>query len=196
MTDPLGVNCPAGTWTKVATDVVNAVIWLISGAPGRYYITHRDTGAAAPTDLTDAIGFDTIDEEGSFPSMPVSAAAGVDVYIWPTKAAGRVRVDAGVGTGAGAGSEITVRLTPTEGTVHDVDFDASASSAGVVAAGPVHLRTTEDCWYVWGAGPATTASPSKFLAAGIVLPVTAPGGVVLTAIKDNTAGKLQAIELS
>lgn len=93
MANPLVVNCAADAWTKVATNVTTGMIWTIGGGPGRYYFTQRDTGDPAPTDLTDAIGFDTMDDEGSNPGMPIQNSTGIDVYIWPTSEAGRVRVD-------------------------------------------------------------------------------------------------------
>jgi hypothetical protein len=96
MADPLGIAVTANTWTKIATNVTVGKVWLLSGKPQRYYVTYRDTGGTAPTGLPaaeDAIGFDTIDEEGSYPSMPISAGSGIDVYIYPTVNNGKVRVD-------------------------------------------------------------------------------------------------------
>lgn len=93
MANPLGVDCNANQWTPVATNVTAGMIWVINGAPKKYYITYRDTADPAPTDLTDAILFDRFDEEGSYPGMPISASTGIDVYIWADGAAGRVRVD-------------------------------------------------------------------------------------------------------
>jgi hypothetical protein len=117
MTNPLGVDCSADAWTKVASGVTDATVWLISGKPHRYYITYRDAGDTAPTTLADAIGFDTLDEEGSFPSMPVSSGVPVDVYIWAAQDAGRVRVDVGTGIGDGpgvaAGYDAVSGTTPT-----------------------------------------------------------------------------------
>ena len=85
MADPVIVACPAGEWTEVATNTTTGVIHIKSTAPKNYNQTYRDTGEAAPTDLTDAIPFDT--------PLQISAAAAIDVYIWPTGAAGSVRVD-------------------------------------------------------------------------------------------------------
>lgn len=84
----------------------------------------------------------------------------------------------------------------TEGTTVDVDFDASVASAAVVAAGPVELVSTEDCYYVWGATPtATTAAPSNFLPAGYTKVITSPG-TKIAAIKRNVAGKLSVTPLT
>lgn len=84
----------------------------------------------------------------------------------------------------------------TEGTVHDVDFDASVASASSVTAGQCVLCSTEDCYYVWGATPtATTATPSRFLPAGVDRVVTSPG-TKIAAIKKAVAGKLQITEMA
>ncbi len=85
---------------------------------------------------------------------------------------------------------------PTEGTTVDVDFDASVASAAVVAAGGVKLVATEDCYYVWGAGPtAVVGAPSDFLPAGVVHIITSPG-TKIAAIKRAVAGKLSVTPLT
>jgi hypothetical protein len=93
MADPVGVDCPADTWTKVATNVTAGMVWLLINAPSQYFFTYRDTGNPAPTTLDDRTLFASTSIDGTTPGMPISAATGIDVYIYPTKAAGRVRVD-------------------------------------------------------------------------------------------------------
>lgn len=88
MADPIIVQCPANTWTKVATNQTTGVIYAIHPDPLKpidYKQTYRATGGAAPTDLTDAVDMES--------PLYISAGAGVDVYIWPTIEKGSVRTD-------------------------------------------------------------------------------------------------------
>jgi hypothetical protein len=85
MANPVAVACPKDTWTKVATNVTNGQVHKLD-YKARYLRQYKDNGQAAPTDLSLAIPFDT-------DSTGISAAAGIDVYIYCQRAAGNVRVD-------------------------------------------------------------------------------------------------------
>jgi len=87
MANPVTVACPAGQWTKVATNQTSGLVHIMNIEPDAYYQTYRDTGGAAPTDLSDAVVF------GKTAPLAISASAGIDVYIWCVGAAGKVRVD-------------------------------------------------------------------------------------------------------
>lgn len=56
LTTPNMVSCTAGQWTKVATNTVWVKLWKHVSV-GRIVHTYRETGAAAPSDLTDAEPF-------------------------------------------------------------------------------------------------------------------------------------------
>lgn len=87
MANPAITAIPANTWVKVATDVTTGQVWRREKTV-TYAHTYRLTGQAAPTDLTDAVvAFDGCD------NMPISASAGIDVYIYAYDEAGSVRVD-------------------------------------------------------------------------------------------------------
>lgn len=86
MADPAIVACTADTWVKVATNVTTGFVWIADSAPNVYVQTYRDTGGAAPTNDNDAVRMPS-------PGMPISASAGIDVYIKARKVAGSVRVD-------------------------------------------------------------------------------------------------------
>jgi hypothetical protein len=85
MADPVLTACPQGVWTKVATNVTTGMIHVISLKPNKYHQTYRDTTGVAPTTLDEGVPF-----EGS---LQISAAAGIDVYVWATGDDGNVRVD-------------------------------------------------------------------------------------------------------
>lgn len=85
MADPLIVECTKDIWTKVATNVTSGIIWIKNKLP-TYLQTYRDTGESAPTNKDDAIPI-----YGN--SIPISASAGIDVYIQPVAKDGVVRVD-------------------------------------------------------------------------------------------------------
>ena len=85
MADPVIVPCPKDEWTPVAINVTTGIIHIVKTDPSAYYQTYRDTGEAAPANLTDAIPFDT--------PLQISASAGIDVYIQPKGKIGSVRVD-------------------------------------------------------------------------------------------------------
>ncbi len=87
MANPAVVDCPADTWTKVATAVKTGGVWIMDTGPSVYKHTYRDTGDSAPTDDTDAIDFEGRDY------LPISSDVDIDVYIKPARKVGRVRVD-------------------------------------------------------------------------------------------------------
>lgn len=88
MANPNIVTCTLATWVKVATNVNAAVIHRKLTGP-RYYHTYRLTGAAAPSDLSDAVPAFT---DGDV--LQYEHPAGIDIYIYTTGKAGSVRVDA------------------------------------------------------------------------------------------------------
>lgn len=86
MANPAVVACTKDAWTKVATNVTAGQVHILSKAPSQYAHTYRLTGEAAPTTLTEAVVVSQI-------SLPISAAAAIDVYVYAYGAAGSVRVD-------------------------------------------------------------------------------------------------------
>lgn len=86
MANPAVVVCAANQWTKVATSVTSGQLHLLSRAPSQYSHTYRDTGQAAPTDLSEAVVIDRV-------SIPISAPVNIDVYVYAHGVAGNVRVD-------------------------------------------------------------------------------------------------------
>lgn len=86
MADPVVTACTKDAWTKVATNVTAGQVHILSNAPSQYSHTYRMTGEAAPTTLTEAVAISQV-------SIPISAAAAIDVYVYAHGAAGSVRVD-------------------------------------------------------------------------------------------------------
>jgi hypothetical protein len=86
MANPAIVTCTKDTWVKVATNVTAGQVHILSNAPNQYSQTYRATGEAAPTTLAEAVTMSTV-------SLPISASAAIDVYIYAHGAAGSVRVD-------------------------------------------------------------------------------------------------------
>ncbi len=89
MSNPVFVDCPANTWTKVATNVVVGQIWRVLTTP-KYLNTYRTTGDAAPTLRSDGT---PIFVTGEPDHEKIEANTGIDVYIYSIRKAGRVRVD-------------------------------------------------------------------------------------------------------
>lgn len=85
MANPAIKLCPADEWTKVAIGVTTGVVHILKIDPDKYYQTYRVTTDPEPTDLSDAVPFDT--------PLQISAATAIDVYIYPKNKAGSVRVD-------------------------------------------------------------------------------------------------------
>lgn len=87
MPNPINVTCLADVWTKVATNVTNAIVKKMNVRPNVYLETYRLTGQAAPADNT---GANPIDASGQ---LVVDSISNIDVYIQPVGADGEVRVD-------------------------------------------------------------------------------------------------------
>jgi hypothetical protein len=87
MANPVLVDCPEGQWTKVATDIQSGAVHIVSTDPDRYTYTYRDTGETAPATFAEAVPFD---KSITFGGPEVT---GLDVYVWPLGAAGKVRAD-------------------------------------------------------------------------------------------------------
>ena len=85
MADPVLVTCTKDTWVKVATNVTTGLVWKTNENPN-YLQTYVMTGNPAPSDLSKAVPIDT------WP-IPISATAGIDVYIYAQGAAGEIRID-------------------------------------------------------------------------------------------------------
>ena len=86
MANPILVDCPAGQWTLVATNVVTGFIYTKQARSTIYMHTYRLTGEAAPTNRDEGVQFISV--------APIVATQGIDVYIWAENDNGRVRVDA------------------------------------------------------------------------------------------------------
>ncbi|RLB92830.1 MAG: hypothetical protein DRH26_05330 [Deltaproteobacteria bacterium] len=88
MANPVFVSCIKDSWTKVATNVTTGAIHKFDVTPYEYLQTYRDTGDPAPTLITEGIpAF-----ENSRTDM-ISATSGIDIYLYPITATGKVRVD-------------------------------------------------------------------------------------------------------
>jgi hypothetical protein len=85
MANPVIVACPADAWTKVATNVTAGNVYVLDQSV-EYLSTYRMTTDPAPTARTEGIKLDP-------PGQPISAAAGIDVYVYAITNAGSVRVD-------------------------------------------------------------------------------------------------------
>lgn len=86
MADPVLIDCPADTWTKVVTNETSGMIHIKDSSPNVYLQTYRDTGGGVPTLADEGVII-----EGN--AIEVSSSGAIDVYIYPKGAAGRVRVD-------------------------------------------------------------------------------------------------------
>jgi hypothetical protein len=88
MANPVIVPCPAGDWTKVATNVTTGQIKKLKTDPNKYLETYRTSGDPVPTEATEGV---PIFIESY--SETISASAGIDVYIMAVGANGSVRAD-------------------------------------------------------------------------------------------------------
>lgn len=90
MTNPILIDCPKNSWTKVATDATNGFVHVdLPYLEITWYQTYRDTGESAPIDLDNADGSVKL----LIPTDPIRAKTGIDVYVWPRNYDGKVRVD-------------------------------------------------------------------------------------------------------
>lgn len=85
MADPAIVACPAEAWTLVAASVTTGIVHVMKDSPKAYLQTYRAAGGGAPTQRSEGVKFSG--------SIPISASALIDVYIWADGEAGSVRVD-------------------------------------------------------------------------------------------------------
>jgi len=88
MSNPVIFEIPAGSWVPVAANVTTGQIWEMSTAPIMYLQTYRDTGGIAPTLESEGVIIFLNDN-----NIPISANAGIDIYIWAKGGDGRIRVD-------------------------------------------------------------------------------------------------------
>ena len=87
------ISCPIGVYTKVATNIIGVnFLWKMI-ASADYHYTYRLTGQAAPTLFSEAVLFFR-DDNGSWNVQELTYKEEVDVYLWCTKTAGQVRLDA------------------------------------------------------------------------------------------------------
>jgi hypothetical protein len=90
MANPELIDCPANTWTKVATNVTSGIIHIdLPYLNIEWYQTYRQTGESAPSDLDGANGSARLLK----PSDDIDSSTAVDVYVWPRSEDGKVRVD-------------------------------------------------------------------------------------------------------
>lgn len=81
--NPSIIACTAETWIKVATGVVDGVVYAMDR--NKYYYTYRITGDVAPVGFTDALYFEK--------SFTINYKSPVDIYVVSRKNNGSVRVD-------------------------------------------------------------------------------------------------------
>ena len=84
--NPDTVTCTKDAWVKAADSVENCVIHKMDNKPSRYFHTYRVEDDTAPSDLSDAVEFDT-------PQVLCNFDEPCDVYIFAKDDAGKVRVD-------------------------------------------------------------------------------------------------------
>ena len=90
MATPTFVDLPKDTWTKIATDINQGQMHLVStDANVMRYTYIQPTGAAAPAD-NDALGTPVFENRTT---ESLSFSTGADVYLRPQGEASRVRVD-------------------------------------------------------------------------------------------------------
>lgn len=88
MADPVFIDLPADTWTKVATSVLTGNIFRKNKNP-KYLQVYCDTGGTAPTLKSDGVPMFE-----DYPNRePIRSINLIDAYVYPVGAAGRVRVD-------------------------------------------------------------------------------------------------------
>lgn len=90
MANPVTVSCPAGVWTKVATNVYKGNIFIQDPIGFQTYASYKLTGEAAPTSINEAT-------EGTKEDRFIissTASEPIDVYIWPTETTADVKVSA------------------------------------------------------------------------------------------------------
>jgi len=90
-TAPQVIDCPEGEWTKVATNVVDAMLHVHPAYGNRgYWFTYRPTGGVAP-DAADRTEEAIPAFDGMAPHPIASRAGeGIDGYIWCDGGDGKV----------------------------------------------------------------------------------------------------------
>lgn len=89
MANPVFVDCPANTWTLVATAVFSGQLWRARTSVN-YLHTYRETGDPAPTESSEGM---KIFQDGEPDFEPISSSNSIDVYIYAIGSDGRVRID-------------------------------------------------------------------------------------------------------
>ncbi len=87
MGNPQFVNCPADTWTKVATAIISGQLWKANTTPV-YLQTYKLTGEAVPSSRDEGM---KLFSDGD--SESISSSEPIDIYVYAVGSAGRVRVD-------------------------------------------------------------------------------------------------------
>ena len=88
MADPVVIAItPANTWIIVATNITSGMLSVKTNDPVKYFFDNRDTGNAAPTDLTTARALSKIDSE------IISNSVAIDVYVYALDGVGSVIID-------------------------------------------------------------------------------------------------------
>jgi len=142
MAAPTVVTCAANTWTKVATGVIAARVWIMENGPNAYFHTYVATGGAAPTDLSKAAIAPMGDRDNAQPSFEQDFGELSDLYVYARGAAGSVRVDAGAG-GGGFDATIATNTGATAASVASIDGKTPAKGA-TTAAGSVPVTLASD----------------------------------------------------
>jgi len=85
MANPEILTLPADEWTKVAEDVTEGIIDIVTSTPKAYFRTYRITGDPPPS------GLDGVKRlrDGEH----ISAISSVDVYVFPVGGVGKVTVN-------------------------------------------------------------------------------------------------------
>ena len=92
MSNPAIIECAAGAWEIVATDVTKGQLHIQSKDfdrvenPPLVYWTYRLNGGAVPTGLTEAVEVPAFD-------MEIGFYESVDIYVYPVGVAVNVRID-------------------------------------------------------------------------------------------------------
>ena len=89
MTNPVLVDCPADTWTKIISGVQTGQIHKQDETPYSYLCTHRDKNTAAPILKSEGVEIFL----GEKNRETISSVVAIDIYIYAHRANGRVRVD-------------------------------------------------------------------------------------------------------
>lgn len=95
MVNPAHIACGANQWTIVATNTTEGQLHKQTNGPV-YLQTYKETGEQAPSARSEGVLVFELED-----SLPISAGAGIDVYIWASDKPGSVRVDLSDGSPGG-----------------------------------------------------------------------------------------------